>query len=128
MLYMTAFYIFLYNRKIQYNILFVHVHNSCNFSTYCRKIQKANLKTMVTRKQSMQNFPKSNIFYPLIWIRKWLEYQEVRNHQEVRNISFRKILCALFSCCHRFEFRPLALLPMYCFYIILMFCNTFLTT
>ena len=121
MLYLKAFYIFLYKRRIQYNILFVDVHSSCNFSIYCRKIQKANLKTMVTRKQIMHNFLKTKMFYPLIWISNWV-------YQEVRNIGFRKILRAFYSCSHRLKIRPFAIVPMHCSYIIVMFCNTFLIT
>ena len=115
---MKAFSIFLYKRRMQYNILFVHVHSSCNFSIYCRKIQKASLKTMVT---IMHNFLKTKMFYPLIWISNWV-------YQEVRDIGFRKIVRAFYSCSHRLKIRPFAIVPMHCSYIIVMFCNTFLIT
>ena len=43
---------------------FFHVHSSFNLSSHCHRVQKVNLKMMVTRKQNMQNFPKTNISDP----------------------------------------------------------------
>ena len=65
--------------------------------------QSGNLKTMLTRKQITQIFPKTNISYPLIptcW--------------RVRNVSFWEILHALFFCKHRFEIHTFALWPTNC--------------
>ena len=65
--------------------------------------QRGNLKTMLTRKQITQIFPKPNISYPLIptcW--------------RVRNVSFWKILHALFFCKHLFEIHTFALWPTNC--------------
>ena len=69
----------------------------------------------------MHNFLKTKMFYPLIWISNWV-------YQEVRDIGFRKILRAFYSCSHRLKIRPFAIVPMHCSYIIVMFCNTFLIT
>ena len=45
-----------------------------------------------------------DISYPLIRMRK-------RTYQGVRNVRFRKVCRALFSCNTRFEIRPFALFP-----------------
>ena len=82
MLYVKTFYIFLYNRRIQYNILSVHVPSLCNISSYYLKIQNTNLKARVTRNQSPQHFPKTNISYLLILTRKCA-------YQGVRTVNFR---------------------------------------
>ena len=75
--------------------------------------KKTNLKTGVTIKQSTLectlNFPKNEHFEPLDTHR--LVRVRIR---KVRNVSFRKIWRALFSCNTRFQIHPFALLPTNC--------------
>ena len=62
-------------------------------------------KDRISKPLSSENkkFPKTNISLS--------PDQGGECYQEVRNVSFREILRALFSCKHRFEIRPFALLP-----------------
>ena len=63
----------------------------------------ANLKTDVTRKQSMPNFPKNEHFLPS-------DTHTCVCVSGVRNVYFRKNLCALFCWNNFFEICPFTLL------------------
>ena len=63
-----------------------------------------NLKTGVTRKQSMPNFLKNKHFLPPV------TYTHVCVSRG-KNVHFSEILTCLFSCNTHFEIRPFPLLP-----------------
>ena len=144
--------IFSYKNTIYY--FFVHVPSLCNISSYCLKTQNANLKARVTRNQSPQHFPKINISYLLILTRKCayrgLELLIFGNfcvlcllvaivsrfvlwpyYQRIALITARKVSkygVFLVRIQKNKDLKKIRIWIFFTQYLVLLFCNTFLTT